>query len=212
MRSNGCRIRRGPIFSSLTVLALGLTGAMIAPASAQDTTGPIAGTETAITAGTATRPATGRVNDATASTEAASDIPADPGNTSTTSPLEDVFPSILPDKMDDLTWEKRVLIVFADSPNDPNFRRQIKALREFPTPLRDRDVVVFTDTDRRGTSMLREMFRPRGFMIVLLGKDGQIKLRKPSPWDVRELSRTIDKFPLRQQEIRDRALAVVPEN
>ena len=34
-----------------------------------------------------------------------------------------------------------------------------------------------------------------------MDKDGQVKLRKPFPWDVREISRAIDKFPLRRQEI-----------
>jgi hypothetical protein len=43
-------------------------------------------------------------------------------------------------------------------------------------------------------------------MMVLVGKDGQIKLRKPLPWDVREISRVIDKTPLRQQELRDPGL------
>jgi len=51
---------------------------------------------------------------------------------------------------------------------------------------------------------VRRELRPRGFMLALVGKDGQIKLRKPAPWDVRELSRSIDKMPMRQQEIRDR--------
>ncbi len=41
-------------------------------------------------------------------------------------------------------------------------------------------------------------------MLVLVGKDGSVYLRKPFPWDVRELSRSIDKMPLRQQEMRDR--------
>ncbi|MEO0922698.1 MAG: DUF4174 domain-containing protein, partial [Pseudomonadota bacterium] len=41
-------------------------------------------------------------------------------------------------------------------------------------------------------------------MLALVGKDGTIKLRKPVPWDVRELSRVIDKMPMRQQEVRDR--------
>ena len=64
-------------------------------------------------------------------------------------------------------------------------------------------MVVLTDTDPAADSALRQTFRPRGFMLVLVGKDGQIKLRKPLPWDVRELSRAIDKSPLRQQELRD---------
>jgi hypothetical protein len=38
---------------------------------------------------------------------------------------------------------------------------------------------------------------------VLIGKDGRVAQRKPSPWDVREIERAIDKMPLRQQEIRD---------
>jgi hypothetical protein len=44
-------------------------------------------------------------------------------------------------------------------------------------------------------------------MFVLIGKDGQIKQRKPRPWNVREISRTIDKMPMRQQEIEERRSA-----
>ena len=64
-----------------------------------------------------------------------------------------------------------------------------------------RDVVVFVDTDPKARSALRKKLRPRGFMLAIIGKDGQIKLRKPLPWDVRELTRSIDKMPLRRQEI-----------
>lgn len=101
-------------------------------------------------------------------------------------------------------WENRPVIVFADSPNDPNFRQQMDFLRELPDELLERDVVVLTDTDPNGASALRTKLRPRGFMMVLIGKDGDVKLRKPFPWDVRELSRTIDKMPVRQREIRER--------
>jgi hypothetical protein len=31
-------------------------------------------------------------------------------------------------------------------------------------------------------------------MMALIGKDGRVALRKPFPWDVRELSRTIDRM------------------
>ena len=67
-----------------------------------------------------------------------------------------------------------------------------------------RDVVVIFDTDPAGRSDTRLRLRPRGFMLALMGKDGAIKARKPSPWDVRELSRSIDKMPMRQQEMQDR--------
>jgi len=67
-----------------------------------------------------------------------------------------------------------------------------------------RDVVVFVDTDPKARSALRKKLRPRGFMLVLIGKDGGVKLRKPLPWSVRELSRSIDKMPTRQREIEAR--------
>jgi len=43
-------------------------------------------------------------------------------------------------------------------------------------------------------------------MLVLMDKDGQIAQRKPFPWTVREISRAIDKMPLRQEELRTRRL------
>ncbi|MEO1556355.1 MAG: DUF4174 domain-containing protein, partial [Pseudomonadota bacterium] len=44
-------------------------------------------------------------------------------------------------------WEKRPVIVFADSPADPNFGQQIEFLEARAEELLDRDVVVLTDTD-----------------------------------------------------------------
>lgn len=101
-------------------------------------------------------------------------------------------------------WEKRPIIVFADSPADPNFGQQIEFLEARAEELLERDVVVLTDTDPSKDSALRTKLRPRGFMLVLIGKDGNVTLRKPSPWDVRQLMRSIDSMPMRQREIRER--------
>ena len=103
--------------------------------------------------------------------------------------------------LDAFRWDKRPVVIFADSALDPLFTRQMQALQARPEALAIRDVVIITDTDPAAMSPLRRLLRPRGFMLVLVGKDGQIKLRKPQPWDVRELSRSIDKMPIRQQEL-----------
>jgi len=63
---------------------------------------------------------------------------------------------------------------------------------------------VLTDTDPAAKSALRTALRPRGFGLVLIDKDGEVKLRKPAPWSTREISRSIDKWPTRQQEIREK--------
>lgn len=99
-------------------------------------------------------------------------------------------------------WLKRPLVIFADTPNNPHFIRQMELLLEDPQSLLDRDVVILTDADPKSRSPLREKLRPRGFSLVLVGKDGKVKLRKPRPWTVREISRAIDNFPLRIDELR----------
>ncbi|KJZ19736.1 DUF4174 domain-containing protein [Loktanella sp. S4079] len=106
----------------------------------------------------------------------------------------------------DLQWLARPLIVFADSPNDPRFRQQLDLIADGLEDLAERDVILITDTSPDARSAVRTTLRPRGYSMVLLGKDGRVALRKPSPWMVREISRSIDKMPLRQQEIEDRRL------
>ena len=98
-------------------------------------------------------------------------------------------------------WTHRPIVVFANSPEDVNYTRQIKMLKSGLNQLLVRDVVVLTDTNPSEVSPLRELLRPRGFALLLIGKDGQVKLRKPFPWSVRELSRAIDKMPMRRQEL-----------
>lgn len=106
--------------------------------------------------------------------------------------------------LDDYLWTARPLIVFADTEADPRFAEQMARLAARPAPLLERDVVVIIDTDPDGQSDIRSTLRPRGFAVVILQKDGRVGLRRPSPRDVRELTRAIDNFVLRQDELRNR--------
>lgn len=114
------------------------------------------------------------------------------------------FPLLADDVLAEYLWTKRPLVIFADTPNDPRFKRQMELLASDPDELTTRDVVVLTDTAPSENGPLREALHPRDFMVVLIGKDGRVALRKPSPWSVRELSRAIDKMPMRQDEIREK--------
>jgi len=62
--------------------------------------------------------------------------------------------------------------------------------------------VIIVDTDPAARTETRTKLRPRGFMMTLIGKEGRVNLRKPFPWDVREITHAIDKWPFRQEEIR----------
>lgn len=101
-------------------------------------------------------------------------------------------------------WTNRVLVVFADSPADPRFQDQIEFLQEDEAMLRDRDVVVLTDSAPADRTPVRQKLRPRGFQLTLVDKDGVVKLRKPNPWTVREIAASIDKTPMRLREVEER--------
>lgn len=140
---------------------------------------------------------------------ASEQAPADPsavgdGSASTDDPITRLIRSGDTVDLDSLKWTHRPIVVFADSPADPQYKEQIDRLSAGASALLERDVIVLTDTDPGTRSALRKKLRPRGFMLVLLGKDGGVKLRKPRPWTVRELSRTIDKFPSRLREVEER--------
>ena len=136
-----------------------------------------------------------------------------PAATSEAKPMSRVLPegelSVIPaDQAEpqEFLWQARPLVVFADTAADPDFAAQLAQLRRDPAALLLRDVVVITDTDPAANSTWRRQFRPEGFSVVLLDKDGQVKQRLPSPRSVREISRAIDKFPLRRREIGRAAL------
>ena len=104
--------------------------------------------------------------------------------------------------LSDMVWVARPLIIFTNSPLDPTFKEQMALLQEGLNMILERDVMIVVDTNPKLKTALRKNLRPKGFVWVLIGKDGSVKLRKPFAWDMREISRVIDKMPMRQQEIK----------
>lgn len=100
----------------------------------------------------------------------------------------------------DLLFLRRPVIVFADSPNDPAFVRQMELLKRYYAELDARDVILITDTDPTTASSLRQKLRPRGFSLVLMDKDWKPMIRKPLPWDGREIVNSIEKMPIARSE------------
>jgi Domain of unknown function (DUF4174) len=101
----------------------------------------------------------------------------------------------------DQLYVKRPIVVFADSPKDPAFIRQMELLARSYPDLDTRDVVLVIDTDPEARSEWRQKLRPRGFSLVIMDKDLKPVVRKPLPWEVREITAAIDKLPLRRQEM-----------
>lgn len=103
--------------------------------------------------------------------------------------------------LDEFLWTARPIIVFADTSADPRFIEQMELLTTRPDALLERDVMILFDTEPDARSEIRRELRPRGFSLVIIGKDGTVGLRRPAPRDVREIVRAIDNFQLRQEEL-----------
>ena len=99
---------------------------------------------------------------------------------------------------------RRPVIVFADTPHDPNFIRQMEILPALYPQLAARDVVLITDTDPANPSEIRRKLRPRGFSLVMMDKDWRSPIRRPSPRAAREVINTIDKMPIARTEALER--------
>ena len=106
--------------------------------------------------------------------------------------------------LDSFLWQMRAIVLFANTPADPAFEQQLRAIRDRAAEFVERDVVVILDTDPAAGSDARLRLRPRGFMMAIIDKDGEVKQRRPSPRSARELIAVIDRFPLRRQEMLER--------
>lgn len=128
----------------------------------------------------------------------------DPDPLPDASPLDDGSPQVLDAATvdpDQFLWTARPVVIFADTADDPAFVDQVASLRRDGRALASRDVVLVLDSDPSANSAWRQQLRPQGFSLVLIDKDGQVKIRRPVPWDAREIGRAIDRLPLRRQEI-----------
>ena len=117
--------------------------------------------------------------------------------------------------LDDLRWKKRVILVLADSIDDPLLIEQERRLQEAAPGLAERDVVLITATNDAVTvdgstsdifcaDRLRQAYAggTSGFQVVLIGKDGGVKLRAAEPVPVGDFLALIDTMPMRQREMR----------
>ena len=81
---------------------------------------------------------------------------------------------------------------------------QVAALAaELEAARAERDIVVLSELDDRTPSPLRQGFQPGGFKLVLVGKDGGVKLEQDAVLAPEELFAVIDRMPMRRNEMRD---------
>jgi hypothetical protein len=113
---------------------------------------------------------------------------------------EPLFQTLQPaqNSLENYRWHKRLLVIFAPSDRDTDFIRQMALLQQQQDALRERDIVVLSDVRPADGGALRAQLNPAGFEIVLVGKDGGMKLRETRPVSAEALLSLIDRMPMRQ--------------
>lgn len=105
-------------------------------------------------------------------------------------------------------WKHRIILLYAPSASSPELTRQRDILATDPAGLTERDLIVrelpadqLSDADR---AFLQQSLNTTGntFRLLLIGKDGGVKVRKTSPLALKQLFSTIDGMYMRQQEMK----------
>ncbi len=105
-------------------------------------------------------------------------------------------------------WQHRLLLIGAPTASQPAFQAQKKLLAAASAGLQARDFEVIelpydqlSPADRR--TWTQQLNQPLDkFSVILLGKDGGVKQASARPLPPASLFATVDKMPMRRQEMR----------
>ena len=112
--------------------------------------------------------------------------------------------------IDAARWHDRLLIVFAPDPASPPLAAQRQAVDAPAFADRDLRVVEVVGDAVTGAAEPAAALRRRfhiaagSFRVLLVGKDGGVKLDSATPLAAARLAATIDAMPMRRDEMRRR--------
>ncbi|MDH3556778.1 MAG: DUF4174 domain-containing protein [Deltaproteobacteria bacterium] len=121
-------------------------------------------------------------------------------------------------RLKDYQWKNRLILAFSPSTEDPGYRALEKEIAVQAEEVIDRDILIFqileTGEIKLGASSLqtgagdylRKSFSisPGTFTVLLIGKDGGVKLRREGRAKLDEIFSLIDTMPMRQREMREK--------
>lgn len=113
-------------------------------------------------------------------------------------------------------WEHRVLLIITNSTYNNDFQEQVGMLKNNETGLNDRKLIVYQILPQayqegllgiKGWKTSKKLFNDYAskndhFGVILIGLDGEIKLRQAEILGVEKLFETIDKMPMRASELK----------
>ena len=116
-------------------------------------------------------------------------------------------------------WKNRLLFIFAQDVSHPLYKNLQSQIVAQKAEVDDRDLIVFevpsqgparmntSPLDQKEADSIRNRFAvpSNAFSLILVGKDGGIKLKRSDQVDLREVFGLIDSMPMRQREMRQKS-------
>jgi hypothetical protein len=113
-------------------------------------------------------------------------------------------------------WKNRLLFLFAPNRSHPLFDVLQKSIATQQAEVTDRDLVIFeilesgtsrldtSDLDPQVSQSLRDKFdvNPGQFALILVGKDGSVKLNRQEQTRLEDIFALIDAMPMRMEEMK----------
>jgi hypothetical protein len=116
-------------------------------------------------------------------------------------------------------WKNRLLFIFSPQSSDSLFMDLQSEISTQSSEIIDRDLIVFkifenglsfmntTEIHSDLAQNIRKQFTvsPGLFTVILVGKDGGVKLRRNAQVNLKDIFALIDAMPMRQEEMRQKA-------
>ena len=114
-------------------------------------------------------------------------------------------------ELGDYRWQYRILLLM-DPYGSPKCTQQLRNMQQHTAAMQKRDVLLFIyngkmlmDEHMNRTPLnVKSVPNPTYEGVILIGKDGGVKIRKPFPVPPEYIFDRIDAMPMRQSEIRDK--------
>ncbi len=106
-------------------------------------------------------------------------------------------------------WQYRILLLM--DPNDsPDCEEQLNSLRSYTAAMQERDILLFVfdgkalldQNGKKSPIGINEIPSPSFEGVILIGKDGGVKLKKKFPVNPEFIFERVDAMPMRKAEVR----------
>jgi hypothetical protein len=118
------------------------------------------------------------------------------------------------DLLKPLKWNHRPLLIFSPS-KDKHLEKQLLEIDQNQKGIIERDMKIFIlhsnltgtmDDNAIDSVQVADLYKkfdvsPEQFSILLIGKDGGVKMRKTQSMKIKDIFAIIDKMPMRQREM-----------